>query len=183
MQLWGSVFWPSSGTARAFKNTMGTVTAHEQLSVPLESCGWPRITIGNLLQTVITGMILLSAILLHVSGFGWRLQSNPHNAIRCIQDTEFFMHSNDACVLISSASSIIMEHVCYVQMSGMINDCKWKIRIVFSSCYHIPHINRCFFDTLNRFGNLILRVYKTWVGNPRSPLHLSRTDMPSLDMQ
>lgn len=61
--------WPSSGTVRAFKNTMGTVTVHEQLSVPLESCGWPRITNGNLLQAVINRMILLAAILPHVSSF------------------------------------------------------------------------------------------------------------------
>lgn len=158
MQLWGSMFWPSSGTARAFKNTMGTVTAHEQLSVPLESCGWPHITNGNLLQAVITGMILLSAILPHVSDYGWRLQSTPHNTIRCIQDTEFFMHSNNVCVLISSASSIIREHVCYVQMSVKIIDHKWKIWIVFSSGYHVPHINHCCFDTLNRFGNWIFGI-------------------------
>lgn len=183
MQLWDSVFWPSSGIVRAFKNTMGTVTAHEQLSAPLESCGWPHITNGNLLQAVINGMILLAAILPHMSSFGWRLQSTPHNAIRCIQDTEFFMHLNNVYVLISSASSIIMEPVCYVQMSVKIIDRKWKIWRVFSSGYHAPHINRCCFDTLNRFGNLISRAYKMWMGNLRSPLHLSQTDIPSPDMQ
>lgn len=63
------MLWPSFGTVRAFRNTMGTVTGREWLSVLLESCSQPPITNGDQLQAVITRMILLSAILQHVSGF------------------------------------------------------------------------------------------------------------------
>lgn len=69
MQLWGGGLWPSLSTARAFKNTMGTVTGRERLSVALESCGRPPITNGNQLLAVITRTIPLSGILQHVSGF------------------------------------------------------------------------------------------------------------------
>lgn len=69
MQLWGSALGPSFGTAGAFKNTMGTVTSRERLSVPLEGCGRAPITNGNQLHTAITTEILFPAILQHVSGF------------------------------------------------------------------------------------------------------------------
>lgn len=43
------------------------------------------------------------------------------------------MHPDDACFGISSVSSIIIEHICYIKMSAKIIGRKWKICIQLNS--------------------------------------------------
>lgn len=43
------------------------------------------------------------------------------------------MHPDNVCFGISSVSSIIIEHICYIKKSAKIIGRKWKIWIQFNS--------------------------------------------------